>query len=260
MILGHRGAAGCAPENTLLSFARCLELGAHAIESDVQVTADGIPALMHDHDVGRTTNGSGAVEEFTRAELEKLDAGHHFTIDDRGNTEPTSDSAFRGQGLRVPSVREAFQALPDARFNLEIKTAANDAVESVVELVAEFDRSQRTLLTAGDDTIMEVLRKTLERRGVDAATSACLSDVVAVVHSAVEGGKPPSQVQALQIPSHFAGRDLITDLLLSHCHEHGIQVHVWTVNDVAEMERLLDCGVDGLITDFPGRAARLLEP
>ena len=258
MILGHRGAAGCAPENTLLSFARCLEQGAHAIESDVQVTADGVPVLIHDRDVGRISNGSNAVEQLTWAELERLDAGHHFTIDERGTTEPDADDAFRGQGLHVPSVQEAFQAFPDARFNLEVKTATNDTVESVVDLVAELDRADRTLLTAGDDEIMESLRKALAQRGVEAATSACLSDVVAVVNSAVEGGNPPAEVQSLQIPTRFAGRDLVTDALLSHCRENGIQVHVWTVNDVAEMERLLGCGVDGLITDFPGRMARLL--
>ncbi len=258
MILGHRGAAGCAPENTLLSFARCLEQGAHAIESDVQVTADGVPVLIHDRDVARISNASSSVEELTRAELEKLDAGHHFTIDERGTTEPDADDAFRGQGLYVPSVREAFEAFPDARFNLEIKTAANDAVEKVVELAAELDRADRTLLTAGDDAIMKSLRKTLARRGVETATSACISEVVAVVQSAVKSGNPPPEVQSLQIPTRFAGRDLITDALLCHCRENGIQVHVWTVNDVAEMERLLDCGVDGLITDFPGRLARLL--
>ena len=258
MILGHRGAAGCAPENTLLSFARCLEQGAHAIESDVQVTADGLPVLMHDRDVRRVTNGNGSVEELTRAELQRLDAGHHFTIDERGTTEPDSDTAFRGQGHHVPSVVEAFQAFPDARFNLEIKTAANDAVAKVVELVSTLDRADRTLLTAGDDGIMKSLRETLARRGVDAATSASVGEVVAVVRSAVDGGKPPAEVHALQIPTRFRGRELVTDVLLSHAHLHAIQVHVWTVNDVDEMARLLDLGVDGIVTDFPGRMARLL--
>ncbi len=258
MILGHRGAAGCAPENTLLSFARCLEQGAHSIESDVQITADGVPVLMHDPDVGRITNGKGSVQELTLAELETLDAGHRFTIEERGTAEPDDEAAFRGQGLQVPSVREAFATLPRARFNLEIKTAANEAVAKVVDLVAELGRADRTLLTAGDDGIMKSLRETLARRGVDAATSASVADVVAAVRAAVDGGEPPAEVQALQIPTRFGDRELVTDVLLSYAHQHGIQVHVWTVNEVAEMERLLDLGVDGLVTDFPGRMARLL--
>ena len=259
MILGHRGAAGCAPENTLLSFARCLEQGAHAIESDVQITADGVPVLMHDPDVGRTTNGAGAVDAMTRAELEKLDAGHTCSIEERGTSEFGDEGAFRGQGIQVPSLESAFGAFPEARFNLEIKTAAYGAVQKVVGLVAEFDRADRTLLTAGDVEIMQALRDALSELDVGAATSASVSDVVAVVHSAVERSAPPEEVQALQIPSHFAGRELVTELLVSHCHEHEVPLHVWTVNEIAEMERLLELGVDGLITDFPGRLARLLR-
>ena len=258
MILGHRGAAGGAPENTLLSFERCLEQGADAIESDVQVTRDGIPVLLHDADVGRVTEASGGVDTMALVELEALDAGHHFSIDDRGRAEPDNDAAFRGQGARVPTVEAAFAAFPDARFNLEIKTAANDTVARVVELVAKLDRADRTLLTAGNNALMRSLRAALADRGVDAATSASVSDVVAVVQSAVEGRPPPAEIQALQIPTHFGDRVLVSAELIEHAHRHDIRIHVWTINEPEEMERLLDLGVDGLVTDFPGRAARLV--
>jgi glycerophosphoryl diester phosphodiesterase len=160
--------------------------------------------------------------------------------------------------VRVPGVREAFEALPDARFNLEIKTAANDTIAKVVDLVAELDRADRTLLTAGDDAIMQGLRKELEARKVDAATSASVADVVAVVRSAVDDSAPPSNIQALQIPTRFGDNALVTERLLAHAARHGIAIHIWTINEVAEMERLLDLGVGGLVTDFPGRAAELL--
>lgn len=258
MILGHRGAAGSAPENTLLAFARCLEQGGHAIESDVQVSSDGVPVLLHDPEVRRISDGLGSVEALTLADLEKLDAGYHFTIEERGTAEPDDDAAFRGQGLRIPSLREAFEAFPDARFNLEIKTAANDAVAKVVRLVDELGRGQRTLLTAGDDAIMRELRETLADREVDVATSASLAEVVAVVRSAVDASQPPAEVRALQIPPDFAGQDLVTPDLLAHAKRHEIQVHVWTINEPDEMTRLLDLGVDGIVTDFPARLAHLL--
>lgn len=257
MVLGHRGAAGCAPENTLLSFERCITQGADAVESDVQVTADGVPVLLHDADVRRVCDGTGPVAALSREALARLDAGYHFGIDDRGRTEPDDATAFRGRGLRVPSVEEAFAAFPAARFNLEIKTAQNDAVAAVVALVARFERAERTLLTAGDDAIMRALREELTRQRVGAATSASVSDVVAVVRSAVEGKPPPPEIQALQIPTAFGDRDLVTPALLEHAHRHGIAVHVWTINETTEMERLLDLGVDGLVTDFPERAVRV---
>ena len=158
----------------------------------------------------------------------------------------------------MPTVQQAFETFPNARFNLEIKTVANNAVAAVVELVDQLGRADRTLLTAGDDAIMLSLREELHRTRVEVATSASLSDIVAVVRSAVDGSAPPPEIQALQIPSRFGDRELVTEELLAHAARHAVVVHVWTINEIAEMERLLDLGVDGLVTDFPGRMAELL--
>ncbi len=255
MILGHRGAAAHAPENTLLSFETAIALGADALESDVQVTADGVPVLLHDRELERVTDGSGPVDALTLSELKQLDAGHHFSIDDRGDLDPTAPQSFRGQGLRVPTLAEAFETFPATRFNLEIKTAAREVVQQVVELVAKLGREPITLLTAGDDEVMTELRSQLASQNANIATSASVSDIVAVVRSALAGEAPPPEVMALQIPTRFAGRPLVTQQLLSHAHVHGIAVHVWTINTEEEMRQLLDQGVDGLVTDFPGRLA-----
>ena len=99
MILGHRGAAGTAPENTLLSFERCLSLGAHAIESDVQVTADGVPVLLHDPDLPRVSDRRDRVSALEWGSLREINAAYHFSIDDRGTTEPDDDTAFRAGGI-----------------------------------------------------------------------------------------------------------------------------------------------------------------
>jgi glycerophosphoryl diester phosphodiesterase len=256
MILGHRGAAGTAPENTLFSFEQCLALGAHAIESDVQVSADGVPVLLHDAELDRVSDQPGGVSSRNFAEIERIDAAYHFTLEERGATEPEDDGAFRGLGHRIPSVEAAFRALPNARFNLEIKTTENDAVRKVVGMVASAGRADRTLLVAGDDDIMRVLRDEIARQDVRVATSASLSEIVAVVKSAVEGSPPPPEIQSLQIPAQFSGGDLVTPALVEHAHRHDVKIHVWTVNDPEEMDRLLDLGVDGLVTDFPGRAVQ----
>jgi glycerophosphoryl diester phosphodiesterase len=258
MILGHRGAAGCAPENTLFSFECCIDHGGDAIESDVQVTGDGTPVLLHDADLRRVSGVSAVAESLPLSALEEIDAGHHFTIDDRGRTEPEDEGAFRDQGHRIPTVEAAFEAFPDARFNLEIKTGRADTVAKMVELVARYERADRTLLTAGDDGIMRVLREELAKRGVDAATSASLADIVAVIRSAQAGTAPPLEIDALQIPTDFGNEPLVTPALLEHAHRHGVHVHVWTINEAQEMERLLDLGVDGIVTDFPGRMRDVL--
>ncbi len=257
LVLGHRGAAGDSPENTLLSFQRALELGAQILETDVRTTADGVPLLLHDESLERTTDGSGRAEDRTLAQIKALDAGYHFSIEDRGDASelPGDDAHFRGRGLRIPTLAEAFETFPDARFNLEIKAQSPALLRTVLELVREFDREALTLVTAGEDVIMQALRVEIRRACSRPAIGASVADIVEVVRSAQEATEPPRDVMALQIPASFAGGPLATPELIAHSHSHGIQVHAWTINEEDEMKRLLDVGVDGLVTDFPGRAA-----
>ena len=130
-VIGHRGSAGEAPENTLASFARGLATGAAILESDVHLTRDGVPVLLHDDVVDRTTDGRGPVAALSLAELRALDAGHRFSRDG-GRTHP-----FRGRGLRVPTLAEALATFPDARFNLELKEGLPGLVEGCVALIAK---------------------------------------------------------------------------------------------------------------------------
>jgi glycerophosphoryl diester phosphodiesterase len=252
-ILGHRGAAGVAPENTLVAFERGLADGAQIIETDVQQTKDGVPVLIHDASVDRTTDGRGAVSSLTFAQLQQLDAGHAYVAPDTG------ELLYRDCGHRIPSIREAFEALPEARFNLELKADSAELVAEVIRLVQAFDREDRTLLTAGEDAVQRMLRDQLERTGARPALGASVADILAVVQSALAGKAPPTDSMALQIPTEFAGRALVTPELVEHCHAHGVQIHVWTINDLDEIERLLGLGVDGIVTDFPGRMARLVS-
>jgi len=252
LVIGHRGAAGEAPENTLLSFERALALGAGILESDVHLTRDGVPVLLHDARLERTTDGRGPVGELTLAALRRLDAGHRFSPDG-GRSFP-----FRGRGLRVPTLAEAFQAFPGARFNLELKEGGAALAEAAVALVREAEREPTTLLTAGEDGMMEALRAELARSGAAPALGASTGDVLRFVRAALQGLAPPPEPVALQIPAEFAGRPLVSRELVAFAHAHEVQIHVWTVNEPDEMAALLDLGVDGLVTDFPGRLVALL--
>jgi len=249
--IGHRGSAGDAPENTLASFARGLAAGAAILESDVHLTRDGVPVLIHDGDVARVTQATGAVRDLTQAELRRLDAGYRFSKDG-GRSHP-----FRGRGLCVPTLAEALAALPGARFNLELKEDVPEIVERTLEVVRAAGREAQTLLTAADDALMARLRACLERERHSVAVGASTGDVLDFVRTATSGGSPRPGPMALQIPAEFAGRPLATRELVAHAHAHGVQVHVWTVNDPAEMARLLDLGVDGIVSDHPARAAAL---
>ncbi|MCA9503763.1 MAG: glycerophosphodiester phosphodiesterase [Spirochaetaceae bacterium] len=248
VVIGHRGAAGVCPENTLLSFATALEAGAQILESDVHVTRDGVPILLHDPDVDRVSDGCGCAGELAFETLRRLDAGHRFE-------DPDGATPFRGRGLHIPSLEEAFAAFPDARFNLEIKCADAAAIERTLDLIAGFDRSDRTLVTAGEDDVMGLLRRALAQHAARPAVGACLGEIVATIASALGQGPMPDDVMALQIPPVFAGRPLVTPALVEHAHREGVEVHVWTIDDLDEIEALLAIGVDGIVTDHPARMA-----
>lgn len=252
VVIGHRGAAGIRPENTLLSFETALEQGARILESDVQITRDGVPILLHDPSVDRTTQGRGETRQLDLAELRRLDAGHAFQ-------DETGATPFRGRGLRIPTLEEAFEAFPEARFNLEIKTEDPRATAATLDLVQRFDRAERTLLTAGEDDVMKILRSTLVGREVEPAIGACLADIVRAVQGAVDGSPMAEGVMALQIPATFGGRPLVTRELVEYAHAANVALHVWTINDLREIESLLALGVDGIVTDHPGRMARWLQ-
>jgi len=251
--IGHRGCAGEAPENTLLAFERGLAAGAAILETDIHVTRDGVPVLIHDPEVDRITDGRGAVCDLTLEQLHRLDAGHRFSRDG-GRSHP-----FRGQGLRIPTFEETLKAFPGARFNLELKADRPDIAEATVDVVVRHGRESLTLLTAGDDAVMTRLRSHIAARGVPVALGASTGDVLDVVRSAQSGSAPTTPAMALQIPQEFGGRPLVTRALIDHAHAHAIQVHVWTINAIEEMTELLDLGVDGIVSDFPGRLAGLIE-
>ncbi|MGH0035546.1 MAG: glycerophosphodiester phosphodiesterase [Myxococcota bacterium] len=250
-ILGHRGAGGVAPENTLASFERGLADGADILESDVHATRDGVPVLIHDPSLDRTTDGTGPVSGVTLEELRRFDAAHGFSRE--------GEPCLRGRGITVPTLEEAFDAFPDARFNLEIKARDAGVVDRVVELVRERGREDTTLLVAEKNDIMDALRRALARHAKRPAVGASLADVLAVIRSAQSGEAPDTDSLALQIPAEFGGEPLVTPELIAHAHAHGIVIHVWTINEEQEMTELLDRGVDGLVTDFPGRLRALLE-
>jgi glycerophosphoryl diester phosphodiesterase len=251
-VIGHRGAAGERPENTLESFERALAQGAAVIESDVHRTRDGALVLIHDDVLERTTDGLGRVADRTLAELRALDAGHCFS------PAPEGGFPFRGRGLRIPTLDEAFDRFPGVRMNLELKERLPGLVEDAVETVRRAGREETVLLAAADDALMAELRARLERTGVRPAVGASAGDVLAFVRAALDGKPPPPGPMALQVPTDVGGRPLVTPRFVEHAHAHGLVVHVWTVNDTDEMHRLLDLGVDGLMSDFPGRLAEVV--
>jgi glycerophosphoryl diester phosphodiesterase len=246
-LFGHRGAAGEAPENTLPSFERAWSAGLRYLETDCHATRDGEVVLCHDASLERTTDGSGPISAHSYAELEKLDAGYRFTPD--GVRHP-----FRGTGVRILRLVELLEAFPAAHVNLEVKEADAAIAAEVVRVVRRAGAERRMLLAAENGAVLELLR------ALDPGTAlgSSLDDVIAF-YRAFDAGSIESfapRGHALQIPPSAFGRDLATPEVIAAAERLDLYVHVWTINEPAEMRRLLGCGVHGLMSDHP---SRLLE-
>jgi glycerophosphoryl diester phosphodiesterase len=253
-VIGHRGAAGQAPENTLLSFQRAVQDGARFVELDVRGSRDGEVVIMHDATVRRTTNGRGQVSKLDLRELKTLDAGYRFRGDE-GESYP-----YRGQKILIPTLAELFTALPDTRFIVEIKQARPSIVTRVIEEARRAGKEEAVLLATEEDRIMREIRRELSHAALPIATGFSYGEVAAFI-AWLAGGRsepyaPPGQ--AFQIPCQYSGMTLVNEQTVAAAHELGLELFVWTINDKAEMARLLSLGVDGIITDYPARLRALV--
>ena len=248
-IFGHRGAAGVAPENTLPSFALAREFGAPYLELDVHGTKDGVVVALHDPTLDRTTNGSGAVRDTCWVDIAPLDAGYRFTTD--GKTFP-----YRGQGVAVPTLEEVLRAHPDGRFNIEIKQESPPIVDDVIEILERTASLDRVLLAAEHHSIMERIRA---RGGT--ATSMSAEEAVEFFRRlyANDWDGYRTSAKAAQIPFYLEGVALVTNASVEALHRYGCEVHVWTINERREISQLLDLGVDGIMSDFPGRVRQVVR-
>jgi glycerophosphoryl diester phosphodiesterase len=250
-IFAHRGSSGNMPENTLISFQTALEEGADILEMDVHATRDGEILVLHDPELSRTTDGKGQVSELTFKQVRRLDAGFRFTPD-AGKTFPS-----RGKGIRIPTLREVAERFPDVPFNIEIKQSEPGIEREVFKLLETLGHAALVLLAAESDSLMDRIRRVSGPFPTNFASSEVLEFLQRVNSGKWEDYTPPSR--ALQIPEKYHDIVLVSRDSLEAAHHLGIEVHVWTVNEENDMSRLLKMGVDGVMTDFPGRLKKVIE-
>jgi glycerophosphoryl diester phosphodiesterase len=248
-VVAHRGGAALAPENTLEALRRAKALGVDVLEMDLRFTADGEIVLMHDATVDRTTNGKGRVANLTFAELQKLDAGHRF--EDEAGRFP-----FRGRGLTVPSFPGVLRQFPNARLNVEMKDFTPAQARALCKLLVEHETHDRVLVSAFPRKSMAAFREACP--GV--ATGATRPEAIAFYYlNRVGLGRLfRSPAVTMQLPPRFRGRTVVTPRLLAAARAGNRPVQVWTVNEEADMKRLLEMDVQGILTDRPDRLLALM--
>lgn len=237
--IAHRGSRTLWPENTMHAFAGAVALGYGWLETDLHLTADGVVVCIHDDTLDRTTDGSGPVWDRRWEEVRALDAGYRLGID--------GDHPFRGQGIGIPSLEEVVTTFPDVRLIVDLK---QDGLEGpLTDLVDRLDLWDRLIVGSfGGERLVRFRRRTDGR----VATSTGPTETLRAWRAARRRSRVPDvPADAVQVPRSYRGLRVVTPKTVDGFHRGGLDVHVWTVNEAAEMHRLLDWGVDGIITDRP---------
>jgi glycerophosphoryl diester phosphodiesterase len=226
----------------LIAFANAAALGYLHMETDLQLTSDGRFVCFHDATLERTTNGVGNVRDHALADLKRLDAGYNFLED--------GSYVFRGAGAHIPTLEEALALDPRLHYNLEIKSEDPELGRRLWEVIDHHGIHDRVLVACEHDEVTEEFRRCSRGR---VATSPGRAGALRFWAHVLTGTWKTAMFpfDALQIPPVFHGFDVVTPRFVEAAHHHGIQVHIWTIDDPAQMVQLLGTGVDGLMTDLP---------
>lgn len=232
-VLAHRGFCGAGdgddvvPENTLAAFARAVRLGVTHVETDVRATADGVAVLSHDPDLRRLLGRPDQIRQLTFAQLQGMDLGGGHT---------------------VPSLSEVLAAFPQLNLNIDIES--RDAIAPTVAAILDSAATNRVLVTS----FSEIRRAAAVRRLPGVATSASAPMFALALLCAKLGlislvRLVLRHVDAVQVPQSTLGMTILTPRVVRALRRAKVEIHVWTVDDVDDMNLLLDLGVDGIITD-----------
>ena len=238
----HRGGSALQPENTLAAFETAAAgHGCAFLELDVHASADGVPVVIHDPTVNRTTGGRGAVSAMTLAELRTLDAGARFV--------PPEGRSAAAPSCPIPTLEEVLRRLPQCWFSIDIKQDRPPCERAVVDVVRRTGMQGRVLL--GSDAHRRFRR--IQAAGPELASfftrRAAGVFLLAVWLGLSRAYRPPHHT--LQVPERLGRLRVVTGRFVRAAHALGIPVIVWTVNEEADMRRLLALGVDGIMTDRP---------
>ena len=248
-VFAHRGGSALAPENTLAAFEHGLRVGADGLELDVHLSADGVPVVVHDATLDRTTNATGPVAARTAAELARVDAGWRFDG-------PRGDFPFRGQGLGIPALRDVLLRHRGVPIIIEMKIDSEAMATRVAGDIVAAGAEEHVCAAGYGTTSASAVRRALPQ----VASSATHAEVRLAVYRSWGGWpvrRPP--FGGYQVPEHAGRIRIVSPRFIRHAHAAGLEVQVWTVDAEDDMERLLGWGADALISNRPDLAVTVRD-
>jgi glycerophosphoryl diester phosphodiesterase len=248
-VFAHRGGAALGPENTIAAFDRGLAAGADGLELDVRLSADGIVVVCHDETLDRTTDASGLVSSRSAAWLSRVDAGYRFT--DSAGRQP-----FRGQGVGMPTLREVLDRYPAVPIVVEMKPDSEEMGRATAATVRAAGAVERVCAAGYGSRSLAAAREALPTM----ATGASQTEVrLALYRSWAAWPVSRTPYGGYQVPEISGTLRVVSPRFIRHAHRAGLEVHVWTIDGVSDMERLLAWGADALISNRPDLAVAVRD-
>ncbi|MGP1397015.1 MAG: glycerophosphodiester phosphodiesterase [Inquilinaceae bacterium] len=233
LAFAHRGGTEAAPENSMEAFAAAVALGYRYLETDVHATRDGVLVAFHDDTLDRVTDGAGALGDLDWADVRR---------------------ARMANGEAPPLAEDLLGAWPHTRINIDPKTDAAAAL--LPDLIRRTDTLSRVCVGSFSDRRLARLRRALGPGLCTSMGPVAVARLRLTPVGPVLGG---FDAACAQVPVARYGVRIVDRAFIAAAHRHGLQVHVWTIDDPAEMNRLLDLGVDGLMTDRPSALKQVLQ-
>lgn len=247
-LYAHRGASAERPENTMPAFERAAELGVHGLELDVHRTRDGHLLVAHDDTAQRMTGVSAPWSALDLADAQRLDAGWGFIAPD--GTRP-----FAGRGIGAPTLEAVLDAFPRLRLNVDLKRGGG-AIDAALELVRRKQAEDRVTLASFHLGTLVAVR----RRGYGGETGLSRGELASLLSMpAVLWRQLPFTGTAAQVPVSQGAIHFDRTPFIAKCHNLGLRVDFWTIDDAATAERLLALGADGIMTNDPATIAPLFQ-
>lgn len=246
LVIAHGGGERLHPDNTLAAFEHSSTTGCDVLEMDLRLSKDGALVTLHDAKVDRTSDGQGLAIDLTVAELKALNFGFKFK-------DPSGHQPYRTQPARLATLEEMFTRFPQWPMILELKDRERNGAAAAAELhrlIQRHGMSSRVIVASFDDATLAEFRRVSSGAVATAPAMEATRQWVLLGKVGLSWFAPAGD-HALQIPVAKAGHRLDTPELIREAHRRNMAVHYWTINDPAEMKRLIALGADGLMTDRP---------
>ncbi|SEJ13739.1 glycerophosphoryl diester phosphodiesterase [Deinococcus reticulitermitis] len=248
--IAHQGGELLWPSNTMLAYREAVGLGVDMLEMDMHATRDGALVLSHDDTLDRLTDTRGRIREMTLEEVLRADAGYRLT--------PVGGEGFpfRGQGVQVAQLRDVLREFPNTPMIIELKQVSPSIAAPFCAALREAGAQKSVIAASFSDAALNEFRQVCPEV-MTSMTEKELRPLVLLSKVGLSGlARAPGQVA--QVPVRAGGIEVVTPAFIRAMHARGVAVQVWTINDEAEMRRLIALGVDGLITDRPDLLKRVL--